>query len=170
MLFRDFQNKLKSKLRYFVFPLQHIYYRDICGKMYSLKRHCHLHCGPIYCRFFFHVNLSRDLENNNCFEAETSCVFLGEDPESIDFDPPALEDGSCIDLPVLIMAGNRPQYLFRMLKSLRRVQGLNPDMVTVFIDGFFDEPASVARMFGLRVFEHEGVSKKNSRICQVKLC
>lgn len=120
--------------------------------------------------FFFHVNLSRDLENNNCFEAETSCVFLGEDPESIDFDPPALEDGSRIDLPVLIMAGNRPQYLFRMLKSLRRVQGLNPDMVTVFIDGFFDEPASVARMFGLRVFEHEGVSKKNSRICQVKLC
>jgi len=89
-----------------------------------------------------------------------------EDPESIDFDPPALEDGSRIDLPVLIMAGNRPFYLFRMLKSLRRVQGLNPDMVTVFIDGFFDEPASVARMFGVRVYEHEGVSVKNSRICQ----
>ena len=42
-----------------------------------------------------------------------------------------------------------------------------PSMVTVFIDGFFDEPASVARMFGLRVNQHEGVSSKNSRICQV---
>lgn len=102
------------------------------------------------------------------FKAETSCVFSGEDPESIDFDPPALEDGSRIDLPVLIMAGNRPQYLFRMLKSLRRVQGLNPDMVTVFIDGFFDEPGSIARMFGVRVYKHEGVSVKNSRICQVR--
>ena len=42
-----------------------------------------------------------------------------------------------------------------------------PSMVTVFIDGFFDEPASVARMFGLKVNQHEGVSSKNSRICQV---
>ena len=89
------------------------------------------------------------------------------DPESLDFNPPALDDGSRIDLPVLVMAGNRPHYLFRMLKSLRGVQGLNPAMVTVFIDGFFDEPASVARMFGLRVNQHEGVSKGNSRICQV---
>ena len=42
-----------------------------------------------------------------------------------------------------------------------------PSMVTVFIDGFFDEPASVARMFGLKVNQHGGVSSKNSRICQV---
>ena len=42
-----------------------------------------------------------------------------------------------------------------------------PSMVTVFIDGFFDEPASVARMFGLKVNQHAGVSSKNSRICQV---
>ena len=42
-----------------------------------------------------------------------------------------------------------------------------PSMVTVFIDGFFDEPASVARMFGLKVNQHVGVSSKNSRICQV---
>ena len=42
-----------------------------------------------------------------------------------------------------------------------------PSMVTVFIDGFFDEPASVARLFGLKVNQHAGVSSKNSRICQV---
>ena len=44
-----------------------------------------------------------------------------------------------------------------------------PSMVTVFIDGFFDEPASVTRLLGLKVEQHEGVSQKNSRICQVWL-
>ena len=42
-----------------------------------------------------------------------------------------------------------------------------PSMVTVFIDGFFDEPAYVARMFGLKVDQHEPISKKNARIAQV---
>ncbi|XP_015775820.1 PREDICTED: protein O-linked-mannose beta-1,2-N-acetylglucosaminyltransferase 1-like [Acropora digitifera] len=88
------------------------------------------------------------------------------DPVSIDFNPPALEDGSRIDLPVIVMAGNRPHYLYRMLKTLRGVQGLNPSMVTVFIDGFLDEPASVTRVFGLRADQHASVSSKNSRICQ----
>lgn len=88
------------------------------------------------------------------------------DPVSIDFNPPALEDGSRIDLPVIVMAGNRPHYLYRMLKTLRGVQGLNPSMVTVFIDGFLDEPASVTRVFGLRAEQHASVSSKNSRICQ----
>ena len=97
-------------------------------------------------------------------------TFLpGKDPDSINFDPPTLEDGSRVELPVLVMAGNRPQYLFRMLKTLRGVQGLIPSMVTVFIDGFFDEPALVAGLLGLKVEQHEGVSTKNSRICQVRV-
>lgn len=89
-----------------------------------------------------------------------------KDSESIDFLPPPLEDGSRLDLPISVMAGNRPHYLFRMLKTLQNVRGLNPAMVTVFIDGFFEEPASIARLFGLKVDQHEGVSEKNSRICQ----
>ena len=96
-----------------------------------------------------------------------SFVFKGNNPDSIAFDPPALPDGSRIELPVLVMASNRPQYLFRMLKTLRGVQGLIPSMVTVFIDGFFEEPAFVARMFGLKVDQHEPVSEKNARISQV---
>ncbi|KAM7436464.1 hypothetical protein ABFA07_013729 [Porites harrisoni] len=87
-------------------------------------------------------------------------------PESIAFEPPPLPDGTRIELPVLVMASNRPQYLFRMLKTLREVQGLMPSMVTVFIDGFFDEPAYVARMFGLKVDQHEPISEKNARIAQ----
>ena len=91
----------------------------------------------------------------------------GEDPSPITFDPPPLPDGNRIALPILVMAGNRPQYLYRMLKTLSEVQGLIPSMVTVFIDGFFDEPRDISRMLGLRVDQHEGVSEKNARIAQV---
>ncbi|XP_067020094.1 protein O-linked-mannose beta-1,2-N-acetylglucosaminyltransferase 1-like isoform X1 [Acropora muricata] len=96
------------------------------------------------------------------YEGVCDCV----NPVSLAFDPPALADGSRVNLPVIVMASNRPQYLFRMLKTLREVQGLIPSMVTVFIDGFFDEPASVTRMFGLRADQNEGISAKNARISQ----
>ena len=92
----------------------------------------------------------------------------GEDPDSLVFDPPPLPDGSRIDLPVLIMASNRPHYLFRMLQSLRRVEGLNAAMVTVFIDGFLEEPALLAGLYKLKVDQHEGVSQRNARIAQVQ--
>lgn len=113
----------------------------------------------------FLIQKNRSFFANNF--TNTFSFHPGNDPVSVNFDPPALDDGSRINLPVLVMAGNRPQYLFRMLKTLRGVQGLIPSMATVFIDGFFDEPASVARMFGLRVDQHDGVSKKNARISQV---
>lgn len=97
-----------------------------------------------------------------------SLFSKGENPDSLVFDPPPLPDGSRIDLPVLIMASNRPQYFFRMLQSLRRVVGLNAAMVTVFIDGFFEEPALLAGLYELKVDQHEGVSKRNARIAQVQ--
>ena len=96
------------------------------------------------------------------------CFFKGEDPDSLVFDPPPLPDGSRINLPVLIMASSRPNYLFRMLQSLRRVVGLNAAMVTVFIDGFFEEPALLAGLYKLKVDQHEGVSQRNARIAQVQ--
>lgn len=68
-----------------------------------------------------------------------------------------------------IMAGNRPSYLLRMLFSLRRVEGLDPSLVTVFIDGFYDEPSSVAKLLQLNVEQHAGSGKLNARICQVTL-
>ena len=86
---------------------------------------------------------------------------------SLDFNPPAFKDGSRLKLPLAVMAGNRPSYLLRMLLSLRGVEGLDPSLVTVFIDGYFDEPSSVARLFELNVEQHAGSGKRNSRICQV---
>jgi beta-1,2-N-acetylglucosaminyltransferase len=55
---------------------------------------------------------------------------------------------SCLkvaDVPVAIIASNRPQYLYRMLRTLLSASGANPDMITVFIDGFYEEPLAVAR-------------------------
>ena len=46
--------------------------------------------------------------------------------------------------------------------------GLNAAMVTVFIDGFFEEPALLAGLYKIKVDQHEGVSKRNARISQVQ--
>ena len=86
---------------------------------------------------------------------------------SLDFNPPAFQDGSRLKLPLAIMASNRPSYLLRMLLSLRSVEGLDPSLVTVFVDGFFDEPSSVAKLFELNVEQHAGAGRLNSRISQV---
>ncbi|KAL9954720.1 hypothetical protein ACROYT_G042291 [Oculina patagonica] len=89
-----------------------------------------------------------------------------DNPVSLDFNPPAFQDGGRLKLPLAVMAGNRPSYLLRMLFSLRNVEGLDPNLVTVFIDGFFDEPSSVAKLFELNVEQHAGSGKRNARICQ----
>ena len=96
-------------------------------------------------------------------------IFTGDDPLSLDFNPPPFQDSSRLKLPVAIMASNRPSYLLRMLLSLRTVEGLDTSLVTVFIDGFFDEPASVAKLFGLNVEQHAGAGRLNSRISQVNV-
>ncbi|EDO45873.1 predicted protein [Nematostella vectensis] len=88
------------------------------------------------------------------------------EPSIIDMDPPTLEGGGRVKLPIAVMASRRPHYLFRMLKTLHGVVGLDPSMVTVFIDGFYDEPASIAKLFNLRVDAHAPISKLNSRIAQ----
>lgn len=53
-------------------------------------------------------------------------------------------------VPILIVASNRPQYLYRMLRTLLSTHGCNPSMITVFIDGYFEEPLEVTKLFGLR--------------------
>lgn len=53
-------------------------------------------------------------------------------------------------VPITIVASNRPQYLYRMLRTLLSAPGCNPALVTVFIDGYFEEPLEVTKLFGLR--------------------
>lgn len=71
------------------------------------------------------------------------------------------------DLPIAVIAANRPHYLFRMLRGLLTTPGVDPKMVTVYIDGFFDEPAAVAELFKVQAVEHTPVCSKNCRISQV---
>merc|ERR1712142_977167 len=69
-------------------------------------------------------------------------------------------------VPVAIIASNRPAYLYRMLKSLLSAKGAQPDMITVFIDGFYEEPLAVAKLFGLRGIQHTPIGVRNARISQ----
>ena len=53
-----------------------------------------------------------------------------------------------------------------MLKTLLSTPGSNASYTTVYIDGFFQEPADVAYLFGVRAIKHEPLSQKNGRIAQ----
>ncbi|CAG2114436.1 unnamed protein product, partial [Medioppia subpectinata] len=69
-------------------------------------------------------------------------------------------------VPVAIVASNRPHYLYRMLRSLLSSGGCNPSMITVFIDGYFEEPLEVTKLFGLRGIQHTPIGVGNARISQ----
>lgn len=87
------------------------------------------------------------------------------DPAPLTFSPPPL-DGPINDVPVAIVASNRPHYLYRMLRSLLSAAGSNPKMITIFIDGYFEEPLEVTKLFGLRGIQHTPIGVKNARISQ----
>lgn len=88
------------------------------------------------------------------------------DPAPIIFNPEPLLDNCVHDVPVAIIASNRPHYLYRMLRSLLSAHGANPEMITVFIDGYFEEPLEVTKLFGLRGIQHTPIGVKNARISQ----
>ena len=70
-------------------------------------------------------------------------------------EPPKLMNNNLAHAPVVIIASNRPRYLFRMLYKLLHVPGADRKMMTVFIDGFYNETIAVAELFGLKVVINE---------------
>lgn len=78
------------------------------------------------------------------------------------FDPLA----AISQVPIAIIASNRPHYLYRMLRTLLSTSGCNPAMVTVFIDGYYEEPLEIAKLFGLRGVQHTPLGARNGRISQ----
>ncbi|XP_029939770.1 protein O-linked-mannose beta-1,2-N-acetylglucosaminyltransferase 1 isoform X1 [Salarias fasciatus] len=88
------------------------------------------------------------------------------DPAPIHFSPEPLQNNNVFDVPVAVIAGNRPNYLYRMLRSLLSANGVNPNMITVFIDGYYEEPMDVVELFGLRGVQHTPISIKNARVSQ----
>lgn len=49
----------------------------------------------------------------------------------------------------MIIAGNRPKYLFSLLSSVMNATGATPASTHVYINGYHEEPAAVAALFGL---------------------
>ena len=89
-----------------------------------------------------------------------------DNPAPISFQPPPAVNNQIQNVPVAIIASNRPHYLYRMLQSLLSARGANPANIVVFIDGFFEETLAVARLFGLRGVQHAPVGTGTARISQ----
>ncbi len=90
-----------------------------------------------------------------------------DNPAPIAFNPPPPINNQIANVPVAIIASNRPHYLCRMLQSLLSARGANPDNIVVFIDGFFEETLSVAKLFGLRGIQHAPVGSKTGKKCNL---
>ncbi|XP_032382206.1 protein O-linked-mannose beta-1,2-N-acetylglucosaminyltransferase 1 isoform X2 [Etheostoma spectabile] len=89
-----------------------------------------------------------------------------KDPAPIEFNPDPLPNNNVFSVPVAVIAGNRPNYLYRMLRSLLSAHGVNPQVITVFIDGYYEEPMDVVELFGLKGVQHTPISIKNARVSQ----
>ena len=92
---------------------------------------------------------------------------LGSNPAAIHLKSPDLDKSTVSSIPVAIVASNRPHYLYRAIRSVLSAHGAKKELITVFIDGFFEEPAAVAKLFDLKVVQHVPISSKNARISQV---
>ncbi|XP_015373420.1 PREDICTED: protein O-linked-mannose beta-1,2-N-acetylglucosaminyltransferase 1-like isoform X2 [Diuraphis noxia] len=75
-------------------------------------------------------------------------------PAPLDFHPLPIPDSNIDRVPVVIVAGNRADYLYRTLKSVLNARGVQRHMVTVHVDGYYDEPVEVARLLGVRAVQH----------------
>ncbi|XP_061192608.1 protein O-linked-mannose beta-1,2-N-acetylglucosaminyltransferase 1-like [Saccostrea echinata] len=89
-----------------------------------------------------------------------------QNPDPITFHPSKLDKDNLENVAITVIASNRPQYMYRMLIRLLSTAGVKPEMITVFIDGFFEEPLEVTRLLGLRGIQHTPLGKKNARVSQ----
>lgn len=92
---------------------------------------------------------------------------VGNNPAPIEIKTTPLKLEKVQDIPVAVIASNRPHYLYRGLRSMLSAHGAKKELFTVFIDGFFEEPAAVARLYDVKVVQHIPISSKNARISQV---
>ena len=86
--------------------------------------------------------------------------------DAIDIKAKSLHSNKLSNIPVAIIASNRPYYLYRMLRKLLSAHGADPKMITVYIDNFNPAPAAVAKLLNIRSIQHKPVCSKNCRIQQ----
>lgn len=66
------------------------------------------------------------------------------DPKPSEVQPPdPPPDNKVLNAPVAVVAGTGPSYLCRMLCSPPSARRLSFQMITVFIDGYYEEPTAV---------------------------
>ena len=92
---------------------------------------------------------------------------LGSNPAPIDVKSQELSENRLSNIPVAVVASNHPHYLYRAIRSILSAHGAKKELITVFIDGFFEEPAAVSRLFNIKIIQHVPISSKNARISQV---
>ena len=86
--------------------------------------------------------------------------------DAINIKAKPLHNNKLCNIPVAIIASNRPYYLYRMLRKLLSAHGADPKMMTVYIDDFNPAPAAVAKLFNIRAIQHKPVCSKSCRIQQ----
>ncbi|CAD5116976.1 unnamed protein product [Dimorphilus gyrociliatus] len=108
-----------------------------------------------------------DRRKNFCDKLEGySEVCNCNKPVSISFDPEELEEDNLQNVPVVLIASNRPYYLYRTLRRLLSTKGVRKKNVIVFIDGYFQAPLEVCQLFDVQGIQHTPIGQKNARIHQ----
>lgn len=88
------------------------------------------------------------------------------DFDRVDIKAEPLVNNTISSIPIAIIASNRPNYLYRMLRKLLRAQGADPRMMTVYIDDLHAEATAVAKLFKIRVIHNKIGCSKNCRVQQ----
>ena len=68
------------------------------------------------------------------------------------------------NIPVLIIAADRPKYLLRCIYHLLLAHGVNKENIVVSIDGSYSETEAVATLFGIRSFQSKSEGTKSARV------
>lgn len=87
-------------------------------------------------------------------------------PDALSFKTRNFSGNNVYSTPVAVIASNRPHYLSRSLFSILSADGVNPKMITVFIDGRFEETMEVTKLYGVQGIYHTPVGVANARVSQ----
>uniref|UniRef100_A0AAQ4PW52 Protein O-linked-mannose beta-1,2-N-acetylglucosaminyltransferase n=1 Tax=Gasterosteus aculeatus aculeatus TaxID=481459 RepID=A0AAQ4PW52_GASAC len=85
-----------------------------------------------------------------------------KDPATIEFNPDPLPNNNVFNVPVAVIAGNRPNYLYRPVWLCKPFNNLY-----IFCVPLTQEPMDVVELFGLKGVQHTPISIKNARVSQV---
>ncbi|KJE97045.1 mannoside acetylglucosaminyltransferase 1, variant 1 [Capsaspora owczarzaki ATCC 30864] len=107
-------------------------------------------CVPLNGNFAAHQTVTKE---QFCATYEGYSDLCSHDLPALVPAPPG-EPQAAVSFPIALVAGNRPQYLLRSLASVLALPGVNPDMITVFMDGVNPEPMALCNVFGVRAVAH----------------